>query len=73
MLALQKTKTILPAEAGKNCAVVERGLGVEIGLGGPPGRRAVLEFAPEGVEVVASALVPKVEKYSTSRLPGSSR
>jgi len=56
VLALQKTKAILPAEPGKDCAVVERGLGVEIGLGGPPGLHAVLEFAPEGVEVVACAL-----------------
>jgi hypothetical protein len=56
VLALQGANAILPAEAGEESAVVKGGLGVEINLGCPPGRGAIFEFGPEGVEVVAGAL-----------------
>ena len=56
VFALEKAETVLPAEAGEDGAVVERGLPVEVELGGPPGRGAVFELGPESVKIVAGAL-----------------
>ena len=56
VLALEKTNAVLPAEAGEDGAVVERGLTVEVDLGRPPGGGAVLELGPESMKVVAAAL-----------------
>src|SRR5450432_115051 len=56
VLALERTKAILPAEPGEKSAVVKRGLAINVELGGPPGGSAVFEFHPESVEIVAAAL-----------------
>jgi len=56
VLALEKTYAILDAEAGEDRAVSEGGLAVEVEFRGPPGGRAIFEFSPERVEVVAAAL-----------------
>src|SRR6202140_1119655 len=56
VLALQKTKAILPAEAREHGAVLESSLAVQVALRGPPGSCAVFELRPEGVEVVAAPL-----------------
>src|ERR1700674_1781443 len=56
VFALQKTYAILPAEAREHGALVESSLAVQVDLRGPPGRCAVFELRPEGVEVVAASL-----------------
>src|SRR5580765_1997688 len=59
MLALQRPEAVLPLEPRIDRAVVKGGLRIQIKLRGPPGRRAVLEFHPVGVEVVSRALGSK--------------
>src|SRR6185437_12090235 len=62
MLALQRTKAILPAKTGEESAVIEGGLPVEIEFRRPPGRGAVLELHPISMKVVAAALRPEGRK-----------
>src|SRR5260370_35272080 len=56
VFALQNSEAILPSETCEYRAVVERGLAVQVELRGPPGCRAVFEFAPEGMEVIPASL-----------------
>ena len=56
VLALEWAKTILQAEAGEERAVVEGGLAIEIEFGGPPRGRAIFQFHPEGMVIVAEPL-----------------
>src|SRR5712664_1276079 len=59
VFALQNSEAILPSETCEYRAVVERGLAVQVELRGPPGCRAVFEFAPEGMEVIPASLRAK--------------
>ena len=59
MFDLEGAETVFPTIAGEERAVVERGLSVQIELGGPPCRGAVLELDPVGMEIIAPALRPE--------------
>jgi len=73
VFVLQKPEAILPAEACEHRAVVESSLAVQVELRGPPSGGAVFKLGPEAWKLLPTRWVPYVEKYSISRLPGSSR
>jgi hypothetical protein len=56
VFALQNAEAVFQAESSEEGAFVEGGLAVEVELGGPRGIDNVLEFSPEGVKVIASAM-----------------
>src|SRR5581483_984694 len=58
MLSHHGTNAVLPAEAGKNRAVVLSALTVEVELGGPPGLHAVFEFNIGAEEQIRSWRMP---------------
>ena len=60
MFALEQSKAIFQSEPGENSAVAECTLRVEVEFGGPPGRRAIFELDPIGVEVSTSALCSQI-------------
>ena len=59
MLAFEGPETVLETEARKDSVVVERGLTIQIELSRPPSSSPVLQFSPEGVEIVAATLRAK--------------
>src|SRR5260370_40969422 len=59
VLAFEGAETVLETEARKNGVVVERSLTVQVQLGCPPSSSPVLQFSPEGVEIVAATLRAK--------------
>jgi len=58
VLALKGSKAVLPAEAGCDRAVMERGLCVQIELRRPPCGCTVLKLKPIGVESLPPRCVP---------------
>ena len=71
VLTLQYPKAIFEAEAGKDGAVVEGCLTIEVGLRGPPSSGAVLELHPERVKIIALALGSEgreIFHFETARL-----
>src|SRR5580693_2566311 len=60
MLAAEQTKAIFQSEPGENSAVAECALRVEVEFGGPPGRCAIFELDPIGVEVSTCALCSQI-------------
>src|SRR5215472_10933258 len=59
MFALQQPKAVFNSKSGKDGALTEGALAIEIELRGPPRSRAIFKFHPEGVEVISPALRPK--------------
>ncbi len=56
MLVFQGTETVLPAEPGKDCGIVEGSLAVQIEFCSPPRCGTVFKLHPEGMKVVATVL-----------------
>src|SRR5260370_33593702 len=59
VLAFEGAETVLETEARKNSVVVERGLTIQVELSRPPSSSPVLQFSPEGMEIVATTLRAK--------------
>lgn len=56
VLALEQAKSVLPAKAREDGAVIEGSLAVEIEFGRPPSGRPILKLASEGMKGIASSL-----------------
>jgi len=56
MLPLQRPNAVLPLESGKDRAVMEGRLRVQVELSRPPRRRAVFKLRPIRMKIIATAL-----------------
>src|SRR5882724_897166 len=70
VFVLKRAKTIFPAHAGEKCAVAKSGLAIQVKFGGPPSRSAVLQFSPEGMEIIAAMLGPESRKVFDLKVAG---
>src|SRR5260370_5738543 len=70
VLVLKRPKTVFPAYAREKRAVAKSGLAIQIKLGGPPSRSAVLQFSPESMKVIAAMLVPESRKVFDLKVAG---
>src|SRR5882762_6079171 len=70
VFVLKRTKTVFPAYAGEKCAVAKSGLAIQIKLGCPPSRSAVLQFSPESMKVIAAMLGPESRKVFDLKIAG---
>src|SRR5882757_3589643 len=70
VFVLKRTKTVFPAYAGEECAVAKSGLAIQVKFGGPPSRGAVLQFSPEGMEIITAMLGPESRKVFDLQIAG---
>src|SRR5712671_141384 len=70
VFVLKRTKTVLPAYAGEECAVAKSSLAIQIKLGGPPSCSSVLKFSPEGMEIITAMLGPESRKVFDLKIAG---
>src|SRR6267378_6396109 len=70
VFVLKGAKTVFPAYAGEKSAVAKSGLGIQIKLGGPPGRSAVLQLGPESMEIITAMLGPERRKVFDLKIAG---
>src|SRR5258705_4582999 len=70
VFVLKRPKAIFPAYASEKCAVAKSGLAIQIKLGGPPGRSAVCQLGPEGMEIITAMLGPERRKVFDLKIAG---
>src|SRR5260370_16068582 len=70
VFALRDAEAILPLDACEYGAVLESSLAIQVELRSPPGCDAVLEFAPEGVEVISAMLGAKCREIRDLQVAG---